>query len=233
MNLSVDRFAIRFRVRFDDFNNNYPMLVRSATNALQCHGLGPAYGSDQGRICLYIGTVSHIGPHGRGINGTPGGASENGGWVRSVPLTIGVWHKVCLKKTLRSLSIFVDGEESCCELDDSFATEDFYMKEPGEIYVAGDSRLANDEVCLHGELGDFSIANGVETVGRREPVRATVEVVSTMTATTISEDNRRRQQVSAVTTNTTIPIAVPTATTDTAVNSNPSLGLFLNKNISK
>ncbi len=74
-------FTVNFKVRFTDFSTNYPMLLTTETNSFQCHGLGPAYGADRGRISAYLYTVSEKGPHGRGIYGN---AEE--GWVKSVPL---------------------------------------------------------------------------------------------------------------------------------------------------
>lgn len=157
MNLPVDEFTIRFRVIFQDFANDYPMLVKTENDSLQCHGLGPAYGEDQGRIGVYIATHSGKGPHGRGINGTPYGRSHNEGWVKSCQIKIGVWHDICVRKTRRSLSISVDGEISSCEVPGHFRDSDFDMRLPTSVIVAGDSRLNSMANRLHGELSDFTI----------------------------------------------------------------------------
>lgn len=157
--LNTNAFAVSFRVLFHDFNNNYPMCLTTETNALQCHGLGPAYGEDQGRLCFYIYTSSRKGPHGRGIRGTRSGQSNNQGWVKSIRLQTGVWHNVRLEKTRRSLSISVDDVMEICHVDDSFTEDDFNMIDPGRCIVGSGiagNRQAPEHV-LHGELSDFRI----------------------------------------------------------------------------
>ena len=133
--LNCMAFAISFRVRFDNFDNNYPMCVTTEHNALQCHGLGPAYGDDRGRICVYLATQSGKGPHGRGILGTEG-RSKGEGWVRSVPLRVGQWHSVRVVKTRRTLSIAIDGQVVEATVPEALRDDDFDMKAPGRTLVA-------------------------------------------------------------------------------------------------
>jgi len=146
--LPCDTFIISFRVRFDNFSNNYPMCVTTETNAMQCHGLGPAYGSRRGRLTVYLHTVSGLGPHGRGIQG-------DDGCLISGPLVIGKWHSVRIEKTRRSLSLTIDGSDrSICYIPDSMLDSEFDMKIPGRCRVAN---LEEREHILHGDLSDFII----------------------------------------------------------------------------
>lgn len=152
--LPTTGFTIRFQVRFDDFDNPYPMCITTENNALQCHGLGRIYGSDQGCLCFYIHTESQSGPHGRGIMGTPHGRSRNEGWVKSKPLETGKWYTIELIKRSRRLAISVDNViSSSCDIPDHMSTADFIMKEPGDTIIAGHPQLSsNMDTNLHGEV---------------------------------------------------------------------------------
>jgi hypothetical protein len=164
--LACDAFAFTFRVKFDDFHNDYPMLVTTENNTLQCHGLGPAYHGDRGRIGLYIYTKSGKGQHGRGIEGTRSGSSLNQGWVKSVPLRTGVWHDVRVVKTRRTLSIAVDNELVEETLPASLTDSDFDMKDPGRTVVGGG---IDANTALHGTITDFVIESTAAPVGEGPP----------------------------------------------------------------
>eukprot|EP00037_Helgoeca_nana_P021558 m.217506 g.217506 ORF g.217506 m.217506 type:complete len:263 (-) comp25690_c0_seq3:5102-5890(-) len=155
--LLCDAFAMTFRVKFTHFKNDFPMLVTSENGALQCHGFGPAYGGDRGRIGLYIYTKTRKGPHGRGITGTASGE----GWIKSVPLRTGVWHNIRIVKTRRTLSIAVDNDVVEETIPDSMSDSDFDMKEPGRTVVGGGAEARH---VLHGTLTEFAI----ESVGPAE-----------------------------------------------------------------
>eukprot|EP00035_Acanthoeca_spectabilis_P030582 m.9987 g.9987 ORF g.9987 m.9987 type:complete len:238 (+) comp4257_c0_seq1:1677-2390(+) len=155
--LSCQSFALSFRVKFDNFDTNYPMLVTTENGALVCHGLGPAYGSDRGRIGVYLYTKSGVGPHGRGIQGTPAGRSHNEGWVRSSPVAAGVWHTVRVAKTRRTLSLSVGGETMTETIQDGIRDEQFDMKDPGYTLVGSGTKR---DLELQGEITDFVIEGG-------------------------------------------------------------------------
>lgn len=145
--LPCDEFKFCFNVRFDDFDNDYPMCVTTETNALQCHGLGPVYGHNRGRMTVYLYTKSGKGPHGRGING-------DDGCVISAPLRVGVRHNVCVIKTRRTLSIAIDGNVVEHTIPSSMADADFDMKSPGRTLVAQNTEPYH---ILHGKLQDFEL----------------------------------------------------------------------------
>jgi hypothetical protein len=171
--LPGDAFVVSFRVRFDDFNNNYPMCLSSQHNSLQCHGWGPAYGSNRNRIGFYIYTISGKGPHGRGITGI-----SSQGEVRSSPLNVGQWYNIRLEKTRRSLSIEVDGNVCKCEIPESMSDEDFDMKPSGRCSSTS-LFTPHDGVHhqLHGEISDFLVSSShtlIKEISARPSASCTV-----------------------------------------------------------
>jgi hypothetical protein len=135
------------------------MLATTEHNSFLCHGLGPTYKEDCGRVGVYLYTKSGVGPHGRGITGSLGMARGQG-WVRSVPLHTGIWHHVRVCKTRRSLSISINGEKNEEVIPPSMADDDFLMKTPGLTLV--DSGKGNS--ALHGEINDFIIETNEEPI---------------------------------------------------------------------
>lgn len=145
-------FTISFRVKFYDFNNDYPMCITSEMDAFECHGLGPAYGANQGYMGLYLYTSSGVGPYGRGIQGF-----DNGGWLKSPQkLSTHVWYHVQIVKKERSLSLIVDGLENIEYLDSTLRGDQFVMRSPGRLIV-GEHSNKEKNTWLNGEIVDIQI----------------------------------------------------------------------------
>jgi hypothetical protein len=148
--LDLKSFKFTVRVKFNDFANNYPMVVLSENRAFQLHGLGPAYGANRGRVSFYLQTANNTGPHGRGVPGAGPGAGE--GWVSTPKLTLGKWHMITVEKGLRFVSIALDdGEPAVSE-----GGGDFEMKPTGLVSL-GSSTSTEDQHRLHGEVKDLQI----------------------------------------------------------------------------
>jgi len=139
--VSGDAWRIECEIKFDDFNNDYPRIVWCEQNGFQLHGLGPAYGSNQGRVTLYVTGTGH-GPHGRGIQG-------NGGCLQSTQLSPGEWHTVVAEKKASSLHLTVNGEE----VSDSVPEGQAFVGGPsGRIYAASFKQCGGGETALHGQV---------------------------------------------------------------------------------
>lgn len=163
--LGQNAFTFSFHVKFDHFRNNYPTCVATETDALECHGLGPVYGSDQGYLSVYLYTTSCRGPHGRGITGY-----KNQGWVKSCQrLNVGQWYHVEVKKTARSLSLTVDNLESICYIPETMDSVDFVMKPPGRCIING---FRSPEQTLCGQMRDFVVIDENENENEVAPVQA-------------------------------------------------------------
>lgn len=212
MELPCDSFVVTFRVHFDDFSNNYPMCFTTENGSIQCHGCGPTYGRDQGRICLYIYTKSGSGPHGRGISGTIGGASHNEGWVKSVPIKVGQWHDIKIEKTRRTLSIAVDGKISACEVPEDMSDSDFDMRTPGKCLLSGLNEKA--EHRLHGTVTDFRILRNSntpvkfqESTNIMDGVAVAAPIISAHSASGIAEGVVLQEAVAVMTTIATATVS--------------------------
>lgn len=148
LTVSTTKFTISFRVKFYDFNNDYPTCVTTETDAFECHGLGPVYGSDQGYLTFYIYTNSGVGPYGRGIKGY-----HNQGCLKSAKrLSPNTWYDVQIIKTERSLSLIVDGLESIEYIDSSIPDNQFLMKPPARLIVG-----KNGANFLNGEIANLQV----------------------------------------------------------------------------
>jgi hypothetical protein len=137
------------------------MCLTTENNALQCHGLGPVYGSQRGKMQFYIYTTSGKGPHGRGIQAAGGCLISNN------TLTIGKWHYVKLEKASRSLSLTVDEDDfSTCQIPQSMTDAQFVMKAPGNCIVAPNSSESGVEV------EDFVLAPAIAAAACASPTTA-------------------------------------------------------------
>ena len=152
LTVPATKFTITFRVKFYDFNNDYPICITTETNAFQCHGFGPVYGSDQGYLSLYIFTNSGVGPHGRGIKGY-----KSEGCLKSAkPLSLNTWYNVQLVKTERSLSLIVDGLETTEYIDSTISDKQFLMKPPGRL-ILGKNANGDRQNMFNGEIANVQV----------------------------------------------------------------------------
>jgi len=102
------------------------MIATTETNAFQFHGLGPAYGADQGKVVFYLQTTANVGSNGRGT-----------GQVRSKSaLSLNETHTIVVEKTLTSLSISVNGERNTVWLPESVSAGQFEIKPTGQMVIA-------------------------------------------------------------------------------------------------
>jgi len=126
--------------------------------------LGPVYGQSQGKVCFYIQTASHIGPHGRGIEGEIPGQ----GWV-STPeiLKPGVWYFLEVEKTPSYIRIGCDGHEIKSGLAGGVSPQDFLMIPTGNVVV----KNGVGDHAMDGEVSDFQIYHTApETAFTPEPI---------------------------------------------------------------
>eukprot|EP01098_Paradermamoeba_levis_P008437 TRINITY_DN3500_c0_g1_i2.p1 TRINITY_DN3500_c0_g1~~TRINITY_DN3500_c0_g1_i2.p1 ORF type:complete len:187 (-),score=53.33 TRINITY_DN3500_c0_g1_i2:48-560(-) len=135
------KFKISVWVKFDHFNQNYPLIATSGTGAFQLHGLGPAYGVDQGKVVFYLQTPGNVGSYGRGT-----------GQIRTLhALKPGQWHHILVEKELTSLSISVDGAKCTVKLPAHISAGQFEMKPTGNILV----KQGTGDMYLSGRVRDF------------------------------------------------------------------------------
>ena len=133
MAVSGRDYVLSCDVMFNSFRTNYPRILYDTTNSFQLHGMGPAYGSDRGKITFYVNETGS-GPHGRGIRGY----NHSGGClVSNKKIVPNVWHRVVARKTMDELvlSVTVDGVTDtvrCAKLDPS--SEGFVSPCSGTIY---------------------------------------------------------------------------------------------------
>ena len=96
------------------------LCIRSRVKC--CHGMGPAYGSNKGKLGAYLITKKGVGGHGRG-----------GGDVMSAKtLTQGQWYKVTVEKTADKLCIQLDSDAPKCA-SRTVPADDFIMKDAGTV----------------------------------------------------------------------------------------------------
>eukprot|EP00930_Biecheleria_cincta_P055268 TRINITY_DN41604_c0_g1_i1.p1 TRINITY_DN41604_c0_g1~~TRINITY_DN41604_c0_g1_i1.p1 ORF type:complete len:232 (+),score=45.85 TRINITY_DN41604_c0_g1_i1:113-808(+) len=147
--INAKKFTIKCRVRFDNFDQNYPFIVWSEKGAFQLHGLGPAYGSNQGKVTFYVTTASGEGPHhGRGIRG------NDGCLISAQKLSTGDWHDIIAEKGERFLSLTVDGQEVRAEVESNVA--EFMTKESGAVLPAGHLELPAQHV-IEGSVENYEV----------------------------------------------------------------------------
>jgi len=151
-NTTSANFYISCWVKYNNFNNNYPQIATSATNAFQLHGLGPVYGGNRGRLTFYLQTPDNVGPHGRGISGINGGEGE--GWVgTSQILTTGQWYFIEVEKGSNYIKFGCNGEVSQSGLANGVNAQQFVMKQTGNILV----KKGTGDLSMDGEVKDFVI----------------------------------------------------------------------------
>jgi hypothetical protein len=121
------------------------MIATTDTDAFEFHGLGPAYGADQGKVAFYFYTKDNIGSYGRGT-----------GQVRSAQkLNVGQWYFVEVEKELTTLSIVVDGYRNTVYLDEQFTAGQFELRDTGNILV----NQGTGNTALFGSVSSFVVHN--------------------------------------------------------------------------
>jgi hypothetical protein len=152
-------FTLSCEVMFNDFNNDYPQVLVSSTNAFQLHGMGyGAFEPDKGgRMTFYVQTTTAFGPFGRGISDSNGG----GGVLQSPPVSLFLWHAVQVQKFARSITLTFDGVATTGYVD--AGAPEFRMMDPGVIRAGDDAEwvaTADAQRVLNGAVRNVVIHSG-------------------------------------------------------------------------